>query len=128
MDEKQDGMYVMGVVEAHFADLIWQHEPIPSGELVKLAAVELQWKKSTTYTVLRKLCEKGIFSNEGSIVTARLSKAEYEGRQSRRFVQENFEGSLPRFLAAFAGSDRLSEEEVAALRRLIAENGGDPNE
>lgn len=121
-------MYTMGVVEAHFADLIWAYEPVKSGDLVKLAAKELQWKKSTTYTVLRKLCERGIFINEDSVVTSVMSREQYYGHQSRQFVQENFGGSLPMFLAAFAQDVKLGDREIAALRKLIAENGEVPDE
>lgn len=114
--------YALGIVEAHFADLIWENEPIRSRELVKLAAEKLEWKKSTTYTVLRKLCDKGIFQNEGSLVTSLISRSQYYGRQGRRLVEDKFEGSLPVFLAAFTEGRRLSPEDIAALKKLIEEN------
>ena len=119
MDEKQDGMYVMGVVEAHFADLIWQHEPIPSGELVKLAAAELQWKKSTTYTVLRKLCEKGLFRNEDGLVSAVLTREQFASRRSEQFVDNAFHGSLPAFVAAFTAQKGLSAQEAEEIQQMI---------
>lgn len=109
----------LGVVESKFADLIWVGEPIPSGELVKLCEHELSWKKPTTYTVLRKLCEKGIFKNEKGIVTSLISRQEFYAMQSERFVEETFEGSLPAFVAAFTQRKQLSKEEVAELKRLI---------
>lgn len=111
--------YKLGEVEMKFADLIWNNEPIPSGELVKLAADSLVWKKSTTYTVLRKLCEKGIFKNEDGCVTSLVSKEEYMAMQSERFVEETFSGSLPKFLAAFSKRKRLSEKEVLEIQQLI---------
>ena len=115
--------YKMGVVESRFADLVWGHEPIGSGELVRLAGEELNWKKSTTYTVIKKLCDKGIFKNENSVVTSVVSRDQYLARQSRQFVEETFEGSLPGFLAAFAKEEALSEEELAQIRRLIDDWG-----
>lgn len=109
----------LGVVESKFADLIWEKEPIPSGELVKLCLSVLNWKKPTTYTVLRKLCERGIFRNENGIVSSVISREEFFAMQSERFVDETFEGSLPAFVAAFTQRKQLSKEEVEELRRLI---------
>ena len=77
----------LGAVEARFADIIWQNAPLSSGELVKLCADQLEWKKSTTYTVLKKLCERGIFQNQGGIVTPLLSRQDFYARQSQRFVR-----------------------------------------
>lgn len=114
--------YKLGAVERRFADLIWDNEPISSGELVKLCETELSWKKSTTYTVLKKLCERGIFRNEQGTVTSRLSRQEFAARQSQQFVDETFHGSLPAFLAAFSRRKKLSDEEVTQLQRLIDEN------
>ncbi|MBE6734898.1 MAG: BlaI/MecI/CopY family transcriptional regulator [Ruminococcaceae bacterium] len=109
----------LGVVESKFADLIWEQEPIPSGELVKLCEKELSWKKPTTYTVLRKLCEKGIFKNENGVVYSLISRQEFYAMQSERFVEETFDGSLPAFVAAFTKRKQLSKQEVEELRRLI---------
>lgn len=109
----------LGVVESKFADLIWESEPIPSGELVKLCEKELNWKKPTTYTVLRKLCERGIFKNENGSVSSLISRKEFYAMQSERFVEETFEGSLPAFVAAFTQRKQLSKEEVAELKKLI---------
>ena len=112
----------LGIIEAQFADIIWVSEPISSTELVKKSEEALGWKKSTTYTVLKRLCEKGIFENNGGTVTVKISKDEFYSLQSQRFVEENFHGSLPAFLAAFTGGKKLSAKEVAELRRLVQEH------
>ena len=109
----------LGIVEAQFAELIWAREPIASGELVKLCEKELNWKKSTTYTVLKKLCERGIFQNNDGVVTSLLTKGEFNAVQSEQFVEDTFEGSLPAFLAAFTSRKTLSKDEVEEIRRLI---------
>ena len=109
----------LGLVETQFAELIWAREPIASGELVKLCEKELNWKKSTTYTVLKKLCERGIFRNNDGIVTSLLTKDEFNAVQSEQFVEDTFEGSLPAFLAAFTSRKALSKDEVEEIRRLI---------
>lgn len=113
----------LGMVEAHFADLIWQHEPISSRDLVVLCERELKWKKSTTYTVLKKLCEKGLFRNESSVITSLISKQEFYAIQSEQFVEETFAGSLPAFIAAFTTRKTLSAEELAQIRRMIDSYG-----
>ena len=112
----------LGAVESRFADLIWTHVPVSSTQLVRLAEAALGWKKSTTYTVLRRLCGRGIFQNEGGQVTALLSREEYYAVQSEQFVEETFSGSLPAFLAAFTARKQLSDEEISELQRLIDEN------
>ena len=109
----------LGAVEARFADIIWQHAPLPSGELVKLAEGELGWKRSTTYTVLKRLCERGIFQNVNSVVTSKIPKEEIQHGESRQFVKRTFGGSLPGFIAAFLGNDTLSDEEAEALKAMI---------
>ena len=109
----------LGPVELRFAELIWENAPISSGELVKLCARELEWKKSTTYTVLKKLCEQGLFQNQGGTVTVLASRQDYQARQSKQFVADTFSGSLPAFLAAFTTRKKLSEEEIAELQALI---------
>ena len=111
----------LGVVETRFAELIWSHAPLSSGELVKLCLQELEWKKSTTYTVLKKLCEHGLFQNEGGVVTALVSREEFYALQSEKFVEEAFSGSLPAFIAAFTKRKTLSEAEIAQIRRMIDE-------
>lgn len=112
----------LGVIESRFADLIWTHEPLTSGELVKLCQEELTWKKSTTYTVLKKLCDRGLFRNDGGTVTAAVSREEFHARQSERFVEETFDGSLPAFLAAFTSRKKLTREEIRQLQKLIDES------
>lgn len=109
----------MGAIESRFAEIIWQKEPVPSPELVKLAAQELDWKKSTTYTVLRRLCERGIFQNNNGVVTSLISKQDFYAVQSEKFVEETFSGSLPAFLAAFTTRKKLSDAEINELQELI---------
>ena len=109
----------MGAIESRFADMIWENEPVPSPELVKIAERELNWKKSTTYTVLKRLCERGIFQNRGGVVTSLISRQDFYAVQSEKFVEETFSGSLPAFLAAFTTRKKLSEEEIAELQALI---------
>ena len=112
----------MGVVESRFADMIWSNEPVSSTELVRMAAEKLEWKKSTTYTVLKRLCERGIFQNLDGTVTSLLSRDEFYAVQSEKFVEETFSGSLPAFLAAFTTRKKLSEKEIAELQALIDQN------
>lgn len=109
----------LGVVEMRFAELVWAHAPISSGELVKLCAKELEWKKSTTYTVLKKLCDKGLFQNSGGCVTVLMDKSQFLSAQSRQFVDDSFSGSLPAFLAAFAQGGKLDPKEIAEIRQMI---------
>lgn len=109
----------LGVVESRFADIIWSNEPLHSRELVALCQQELNWKKPTTYTVLRKLCERGIFQNQDGMVTSLISRQEFYAMQSERFVEETFEGSLPAFLAAFSTRKALTAEEIAQIRAMI---------
>jgi predicted transcriptional regulator len=109
----------LGAVESRFAEIIWRNEPLHSRELVRLCQEELNWKKPTTYTVLRKLCERGIFQNVDGTVSALISREEFFALQSERFVEENFQGSLPAFLAAFSRRKKLTAEEVARIREMI---------
>lgn len=110
----------LGLVESRFADIIWREEPLSSGTLVKLCEKELSWKKPTTYTVLRKLCERGIFKNENGSVTSLISRPDFYAMQSEKFVEESFEGSLPAFVAAFTKRKQLSKSEIEELKKLIA--------
>lgn len=114
--------YRLGEVEMKFATLIWQNEPISSGELAKLCEAELSWKKSTTYTILKRLCDRGIFKNEKGCVTSLLSLEEFQAKQSEEFVEEAFKGSLPSFVAAFVSKKKLSKEELEELQRIIDAN------
>lgn len=109
----------LGYVESRFADIIWQNEPLPSGELVKLCFEALQWKKSTTYTVLRKLCDRGIFKNENGRVESLMTKEEFYAIQSEKFVEEAYDGSLPAFVAAFTSRKALSDDEIKAIQAMI---------
>ncbi len=111
----------MGVIESRFADMIWTNEPISSTELVKMAEEKLGWKKSTTFTVLKRLCDKGIFKNEKGAVSSLISREVFYSIQSQKFVEDTFKGSLPAFLAAFTSGKTLSAEEVAQLKRLVDE-------
>lgn len=116
------GDYKLAEAEAKFADIIWERAPISSPELVKICEKEMNWKKSTTYTVLKKLCDRGIFQNENACVTVRMSREEFYGIQSRKYVEEVFEGSLPRFLTAFCGGRKLSKQEIEEMKKFIEEN------
>lgn len=111
--------YKLGEIEMKFAELIWGNEPLASGELAKLCEQELAWKKSTTYTILKRVCERGLFQNEGGIVTSLVSKEEFLANKSEQFVQETFAGSLPGFVAAFTAQRKLSDEEIAQLQEII---------
>ncbi len=114
--------YKLAESEEKFAELIWQNEPIGSGDLVKLSQKEMNWKKSTTYTVLKKLCEKGIFQNKNAVVSSLISKDEYYAKQSIHFVEDTFGGSLPKFLTAFISGKKLSNHQAEELKRLIDEH------
>ena len=109
----------MGPAEAKFADLIWTNEPVTSGQLSKLAETELGWKKTTSFTVLKRLCDRGLFVNESGVVTSAVSREEYYARHSEQYVQETFGGSLPAFLAAFSSRKKLTDQEYDEMRKLI---------
>ena len=109
----------MGLIETRFAELIWDREPITTGELTALCAEELGWKRSTMYTVLRRLCDKGIFTMDEGTVRSRMSREAYEATRSEQFIDSSFGGSVPAFLAAFTRRRKLTEAEVRELRALI---------
>lgn len=111
----------LGEVQAAFADIIWEHEPVGSGELVKICEQELGWKKPTTYTVLRKLCEKGLFKNENGIVSSVISRNEFNASKSEKFVEDTFDGSLPAFIAAFISRKKISAKEADEIQKMIDE-------
>ena len=113
----------LGLVEAHFADIVWQHAPMTTKELVALCERELNWKRTTTYTVLKKLCERGIFATENSTVSALVSREDFYAIQSEKFVEDTYAGSLPAFIAAFATRRRPSEQELQEIRRMLDEFG-----
>lgn len=109
----------LGPIETRFAEIIWANEPLTTNQLTKLCAEALEWKRTTTYTVLKKLSEKGLFKTENSVVTSLVSKAEFEGMQSEQFVEETFRGSLPAFLTAFGSRKKLSDTEIDELQKII---------
>lgn len=109
----------LGEIEMKFATLIWDNEPISSGDLAKISEKELDWKRSTTYTVLKRICEKGIFQNVKGTVTSLISFKEFQAKQSEKFVEEKFQGSLPSFVAAFCSRNKLSKEDIDELKKII---------
>lgn len=109
----------LGDGEYRFACIIWEQEPIASGELVKLCEKELGWKKSTVYTVLKKLCEKGIFKNEQAMVSSCIPKEQVQKQESKEFVSTKFQGSLPKFIAAFIKDETISEQEAEEIKQMI---------
>lgn len=109
----------LGVVQERFADIVWANEPVGSGDLVKLCEKELKWKKPTTYTVLRKLCEKGLLQNENGIVTSLISREDFYSKKSEQIIEESFSGSLPAFVAAFLSRKNLTEKEVDDIHKMI---------
>lgn len=111
--------YQIGSMESRFADLIWDRAPITTSDLIRLCEKELNWKRTTTYTVLKRLCEKGLFDTQNGIVRVLLSREAFFARQSRQYVDTAFQGSLPAFLAAFTDGRRLTAEEAVDLRALI---------
>lgn len=113
----------LGVVESRFADMIWKNEPVTSSELVKLAGQELQWKRTTVHTVLRRLCDKGLFQNENGMVTSLVSREQFYALQSQKFVDDTFSGSLPAFLAAFSMGRKLTDAEREQIQQLIDQAG-----
>lgn len=114
----------LGVIEARFADMIWEREPVTSSELVKLAAEVFTWKRTTTHTVLKRLCDKGLFENNKGTVISLISRSQFYSMQSRRFVENAFDGSLPAFIAAFTQNSRLTSEEADKIRKMIDEAEG----
>lgn len=112
----------LGTVESRFADLIWAGAPMTTAALIILAKERLEWKRTTTYTVLKRLCERGLFELIDGTVTAKLSREEFYERQSREYVESAFDGSLPAFVAAFSRSSKLRPEEIEALQKLIDES------
>ncbi len=109
----------LGVVEERFAELIWQNEPLSSRELARICERELDWKRPTTYNVLRKLCEKGIFQNADGVVSSLVKREDFFAMRGERFVAETYGGSLPAFIAAFTARNKLSDEDADAIQRMI---------
>lgn len=115
----------LGNLETKFAEIIWSKEPVSSSELVKIAAVELGWKRTTTYTVLKRLIDKGLFQNDNGTVTSLISEAEFYSLQSHKIVDDSFHGSLPAFIAAFTSGKKLSKAEVDEIQKMIDEYKGE---
>ena len=109
----------LGIVEARFADIVWENEPLTTKEIVAICEKELNWKRTTTYTVLKKLCERGIFKTENSIVTSLISKNEFYVIQSENFVDETFAGSLPAFIAAFSSRKKPTAKELEEIKKML---------
>ena len=116
--------YKLGEMERRLAEMLWERAPLRTRDLVAACAEAFAWKRTTTYTMLSRLCERGLFKNEGGTVSALMSRDALAALQSERFVEENFGGSLPRFLAAFTSRHSLSEREREELQRLIDESRG----
>lgn len=117
-------MYRMTEAEMKFAELIWREEPMGSGELVKRCQQEFDWKKSTTYTFIKKLCEQEILQSENAVVTTRLSREDYLQQQGEQFVEQAFEGSLPKMIAAFMEKKKLSRAQIEEIEQMIEEYKG----
>ena len=111
--------YHLGEIESIFADIIWSNAPLSSRLLAELAEQRLRWKRTTTYTVLKRLCDRGLFQNQGGTVTALVSREEFYARQSEQYVQDAFQGSLPAFLAAFGSRMKLNDREIDEIQKLI---------
>ena len=111
--------FELGAIQERFADIVWEHEPIPSGELAKVCEKELSWKRPTTYTVLRKLCEKGLLQNRDGIVTSLVPREEFYSAKSEQIIADSYKGSLPAFIAEFISKKKLSAEEADEIQRMI---------
>ena len=111
--------YKLGEIETIFADIIWDNEPVSSRRLTELAEERLNWKRTTTYTILKRLCDRELFRNEGGKVTSLVSREEFYARQSEQFVEDTFQGSLPAFLAAFGSRKKLTDAEIDELQEVI---------
>lgn len=113
----------LGLVEAHFADIVWKNAPLTTKDLVALCEKELEWKRTTTYTVLKKLCDRGIFATKDRMISVLVSKEEFHAMQSEHFVEQNFNGSLPAFLAAFTARKMPTSKELEEIKKLLASLG-----
>lgn len=109
----------LGEKQFQFAELVWHYAPLPSGELVRICQQELKWKKPTTYTALRKLCEKGLFKNEDGLVSVLMTREQFFAARSEQFVEDTFGGSLPAFIAAFTSRKKPSQVEIAEIQRIL---------
>lgn len=113
--------YQLGAIESQFADLVWENEPITAADLARRCEDVFHWKKTTAYTVLKRLSNKGLFETNGGVVTSRITRQDFYSNQSREYVDSHFDGDFPSFLAAFTAKKRLTAKEVAALRKIVAE-------
>ena len=111
--------YKLGEMEEKFAELIWEKAPIRTGELTKLCQQAFDWKRTTTYTMLKRLCERGLFANEDGVVVICMKREDFQAARGEQFIEENFGGSLPMFLAAFTRRKKLGEQEIQMLREMI---------
>lgn len=111
--------YQLGAIETRFAKIIWSSAPMTTRQLVEACEKELNWKRPTTYSILKKLSEKGFFKMEDKVVTVLMTEEEYQARQSERFVEENFQGSLPALVLSFGSRKKLSEDEIRELEQVI---------
>ena len=111
----------LGEIEAEFADMVWEAAPVKTSEVIKMCAEKLGWKRTTTYTVLKKFCNKNIFAVENSIVSALVTRDEFYALKSERFVEDIFNGSLPAFISAFTSVKEMSEKEIEEIKRLISD-------
>jgi len=105
--------------EYRFCEILWEKEPVSSSELVQLCKERLEWKKSTTYTVIKRLSERGVLKSENAIVTSLISKEEVQAAESANVVEKNFSGSLPQFIAAFTRKKKLTQTEIEEIQRII---------
>ena len=105
--------------EYRFCEILWENEPVSSSALVKLCSEQLEWKKSTTYTVIRRLSERGVLKSENAVVTSLVSKEEVLTAESAEVIEKTFAGSLPSFIAAFARKKTLTEQEIDEIREII---------
>ena len=111
--------FELGAIQERFADIVWEREPIASGELAKVCEKELNWKRPTTYTVLRKLCEKGLLQNKDGIVTSLVPREEFYSAKSKQIIDDSYKGSLPAFIAAFISKKGISTEEANEIQKMI---------
>ena len=117
--------YTLAEKESKFADIIWKNAPLSSKELTEICELELSWKRTTTYTVLKKLCDRGIFANENGTVVAKISHEDFLAKQGEQYINQSFGGSLPKFLVAFSKGKKLSDKDISQLQKLIDENEED---
>lgn len=109
----------LGAIESRFAAIIWHNEPLTTAELIRLCSKELGWKRTTAYTVLKRLSDRGLFQNRNGTVSSLISEQDFYARQSEQFVEDTFGGSLPAFFAAFTARKKLSSKEISEIRELI---------